>query len=87
MACQSVRVDEPLLVAALMQSCVTVLVARASKLPARPVGQPALVGEIIAGLVLGPFLLERCSRDWPPRFSRAIPPTQLHVLSLAGSCR
>jgi Kef-type K+ transport system membrane component KefB len=54
--------DAPLetkIVAILIQLSVIILAARAAALIARKLGQPAVVGEILAGLVLGPSLLGR----------------------------
>jgi Kef-type K+ transport system membrane component KefB len=53
----SVHVTESLLFSILLQLIVMILAARAGNAVARRFGQPGVVGEIVAGLMLGPSLL------------------------------
>lgn len=59
---------ESLLGAALLQMAVILAAARLGAVAARRVGQPEVVGEFLAGLVLGPSVLGR----WLPDIHRAI---------------
>jgi Kef-type K+ transport system membrane component KefB len=52
----SVHATESLLFSTLLQIIVMVLAARAGNVVARKFGQPGVIGEIVAGLVLGPSL-------------------------------
>lgn len=53
----SVHADEQLLFSILVQLVVMIAAARIMNIAARAAGQPGAVGEIVAGLVLGPSLL------------------------------
>ena len=64
---------EAILAATLLQSIVIILVARGAARLARRFGQPGAVGEIIAGLLLG------------PSFLGALVPGMSHALFTAGS--
>lgn len=67
---------EELLIPILIQLAVIITVARLFALIGRRLGQPAAVGEIVAGLVLGPSVLQRLAPDlWAALFQ----PGLLHV--------
>ncbi len=55
---------EHLMLAVLLQLAVIIAVARAAGVLARRVGQPTAVGEIIAGLLLGPSLFGWVAPEW-----------------------
>jgi Kef-type K+ transport system membrane component KefB len=55
---------ETRIVAVLIQISVIILAARVAAQIARRIGQPAVVGEILAGLLLGPSLLGRKQFSW-----------------------
>jgi Kef-type K+ transport system membrane component KefB len=80
----SVHQTEDLLFSILIQLIVMILAARAMNGVARKLGQPGVVGEIIAGLMLGPSLLGH----FFPQFSTAlfgehVPPT-IPIISQIG---
>lgn len=56
-------VEEKLLIV-LIQLCVIIVAARAGAILFRKIGQPAVVGEIAAGLVLGPSLLGKFAHEF-----------------------
>ena len=62
---------EGTLAATLLQLIVIVLVARGANLWLRRIGQPGAVGEILAGLMLGPSLLGALFPDLSDRVFRA----------------
>lgn len=70
----------PLAVFAL-QLAVIALCARLAARAGRPLLQPPVVGEMIAGILLGPSLLGRL---WPAAEAALFPPESLHWLALAG---
>ena len=77
--------DAPLeakIVAVLIQLSVIILAARAAALLAKKLGQPAVVGEIIAGLVLGPSLLGRKQFFFHPYWQKLFHPTDPALTSL-----
>lgn len=65
----------------LVQLAVIVLCARLAARAARPLLQPPVVGEMIAGILLGPSLLGLL---WPAASAALFPRESLHWLSLAG---
>jgi Kef-type K+ transport system membrane component KefB len=54
----------------LAQLVVILLAARVAGALVRPLGQPPVIGEMIAGLALGPSVLERWPQAPSPRSSR-----------------
>jgi Kef-type K+ transport system membrane component KefB len=69
-----------------VQLILIVLVARICGLVARKVGQPAVIGEMFAGILLGPSLLGWL---WPGAFNFIFPATSLgtlRLLSQIGVC-
>ena len=64
-----------------LQLAVIALCARLVARAGRPMLQPAVVGEMIAGILLGPSLLGRL---WPGAFAALFPRASLHWLALAG---
>jgi Kef-type K+ transport system membrane component KefB len=69
-----------------VQLILVVVVARVCGGLARKVGQPAVVGEMIAGILLGPSLVGWL---WPGFFQMVFPPTSLgtlRMLSQIGVC-
>jgi Kef-type K+ transport system membrane component KefB len=65
----------------LIQVCVILAAARLCAFLIRRVGQPAVVGEILAGILLGPSLLGAIS---PGALDALFPPASLPALSLFG---
>ena len=49
----------------LLDLAIIIIAARALGSVARRLGQPSVVGEIIAGIVMGPTVLGRINGDWP----------------------
>src|SRR5450432_3888396 len=66
----------PLLI---LQSCLIIVAARLVGVLARRVGQPAVIAEVLAGILLGPSLLGRVS---PPLAASLFPKSSLAGLSL-----
>ena len=69
-----------------VQLILIVLAARICGMVARKAGQPAVIGEMVAGILLGPSLLGWC---WPGFFSLVFPPASLgtlRMLSQIGVC-
>jgi Kef-type K+ transport system membrane component KefB len=69
-----------------LQLILIVLVARGCGVAARKVGQPAVIGEMVAGILLGPSLL---GWVWPEAFGFLFPPASLgtlRMLSQIGIC-
>lgn len=70
----------------LVQLILIVLVARVCGSIARQMGQPAVIGEMMAGILLGPSLLGWL---WPSAFEFVFPPASLgtlRILSQIGVC-
>lgn len=80
----SVHVTEELLFSVLLQLIVMIGAARAMHLVARRLGQPGAVGEIVAGLMLGPSLLGRIAPDLSLSLFGAKPAESITVLSQVG---
>ena len=80
----SVHVAEQLLFSVLLQLIVMIGAARAMHLVARRLGQPGAVGEIVAGLMLGPSLLGRIAPDLSLSLFGARPAESITVLSQVG---
>ena len=66
----------PLLI---LQICVIIVAARLIGMLARRLGQPAVIAEVIAGILLGPSLFGRVS---PDAFQGLFPKASLPALSL-----
>jgi len=69
-----------------VQLILVLLVARLCGVVARRIGQPAVIGEMIAGILLGPSLL---GWVWPGAFNFIFPPASmvsLRMLSQIGVC-
>jgi len=66
----------PLLI---LQICVIIVAARLIGMLARRLGQPAVIAEVIAGILLGPSLF---GRVWPEAFQGLFPKASLPALSL-----
>src|SRR5882724_9659495 len=64
-----------------LQACVIIAAARGVGTVARRVGQPAVIAEVIAGILLGPSLLGRVS---PALFESLFPKSSLPGLSLVS---
>lgn len=76
--------DADVMLHILVALSVIIAVARAGGMLFRLLGQPAVVGEIISGIMLGPSLL---GRVWPAAFAYILPPTVapfLDVLAQLG---
>ena len=80
----SVHATEELLFSVLLQLIVMIGAARAMHLVARRLGQPGAVGEIVAGLMLGPSLLGRIAPDLSLSLFGAKPAESITVLSQVG---
>lgn len=63
------------------QILVVLIAARAAGYAARRIGQPRVVGELLAGVALGPTLL---GRVWPGGFEWLFPPSQRQAGLLLG---
>jgi len=84
MGTSSVHATEALLFFTLLQLAVIVLAARLGGALAQRVGQAAVVGEILTGVVLGPSLF---GAAFPQTFEwvfRSTPPEPLNILSQVG---
>jgi Kef-type K+ transport system membrane component KefB len=67
----------------LLDLVIIIAAARIMGAAARRLGQPAVIGEIIAGVVMGPTLLGRLDADWPARlFPKEVPLRSLADLGL-----
>jgi Kef-type K+ transport system membrane component KefB len=64
-----------------LQACIIIAAARGIGMLARRVGQPAVIAEVIAGILLGPSLLGRVS---PIAFETLFPKSSLSGLSLVS---
>lgn len=76
--------DADVMLHILVALAVIIAVARAGGMLFRFLGQPAVVGEIVSGIMLGPSLL---GRVWPAAFAYILPPTVapfLDVLAQLG---
>lgn len=80
----SVHATEELLFSVLLQLIVMIGTARAMHLVARRLGQPGAVGEIVAGLMLGPSLLGTIAPDLSLSLFGAKPAEAITVLSQIG---
>ena len=80
----SVHATEALLFSVLLQLIVMIAAARAMHLVARRLGQPGAVGEIVAGLMLGPSLLGRIAPEFSLALFGAKPAESITVLSQVG---
>ena len=80
----SVHATEELLFSVLLQLIVMIGAARAMHLLARRLGQPGAVGEIVAGLMLGPSLLGSIAPDLSLALFGAKPAESITVLSQVG---
>lgn len=80
----SVHQTETLLVATLLQLAVIILAARLAGMGARRVGQSPVVGEIIAGLLLGPSLFGVLAPDLFASIFRGTGREALTILSQVG---
>ena len=80
----SVHATEELLFSVLLQLIVMIAAARAMHLVARRLGQPGAVGEIVAGLMLGPSLLGRISPEFSLSLFGPKPAESITVLSQVG---
>lgn len=80
----SVHATEELLFSVLLQLIVMIGAARAMHLVARRLGQPGAVGEIVAGLMLGPSLLGKVAPDLSIALFGAKPAESITVLSQIG---
>ncbi|MEU2061853.1 cation:proton antiporter [Streptomyces sp. NPDC013455] len=75
-----------LLLAVTAALCVIVLAARMFGRLATRVGQPAVVGEMLSGIVLGPTVLGALAPDFSGYvFSASVKPT-LYVIAMVGLC-
>lgn len=63
----------------LLQVTVTLAAAKALSIAARRIGQPSVIGEIVAGIALGPTLFGHIS---PGLFQSVFPPSSLGALKL-----
>jgi Kef-type K+ transport system membrane component KefB len=63
--CNNCVVSEQVALYLLIDMAIIIVMARLFGLGARRLGQPAVIGEILAGIVLGPTLLGRISSDLP----------------------
>src|ERR1700742_3948122 len=77
----SINQTEDLLFTVLVQLIVMILAARLLHTLARRLGQPGVVGEIIAGLLLGPSLLGHFFPQFSVRVFGARPATPILILS------
>src|SRR3712207_9422327 len=67
----------------LIDLTIIILAARAFGWAARRVGQPAVIGEIVAGILLGPTVLGRIDADLPGEiFPREVPLRSIADLGL-----
>lgn len=71
-AATSPEAVERQVVAVLLQLAVIMVAARVFAALARRVGQPAVVGEIVAGLILGPSLFSHIPIDWVQNVWRGV---------------
>ncbi|MBS0400531.1 MAG: cation:proton antiporter, partial [Proteobacteria bacterium] len=83
-ATTAVHHTESLLFATLVQLTVIVLAGRAGGMLARRYGQSSAVGEMVAGIVLGPSLLGLVAPQVFDFVFRSSPPEPLQILSNLG---
>jgi Kef-type K+ transport system membrane component KefB len=83
-AASSVHALEHNLFFVLIQLVIIVLVARIAGQLARNVGQPRAVGEMIAGLVLGPSLLGHLFPAASQFLFKSVPPLPISIISQIG---
>src|SRR5690242_7525948 len=70
---------ENVLLYLLVDLVIIIVAARAAGWVARRLGQPAVIGEIVAGIILGPTVLGRIHTSWPTTLF----PAQVPLKSLA----
>src|SRR5580692_3797630 len=75
---------EDILAATLLQLIVIVLVARGASVWLRRIGQPGAVGEILAGLLLGPSFLGAVFPEWSGFVFGAATAAPIHLISQIG---
>jgi Kef-type K+ transport system membrane component KefB len=68
----------------LLQLCVILATARVLALLLRRLGQPAVIGEMIAGFMLGPIVLGALAPDWHAALFPPASRTSLEALSQVG---
>lgn len=83
-AVTTVHRNESILFAILLQLTVIVLAGRVGSVVARRLNQSSAVGEIVAGLVLGPSLFGLLAPDAFHFVFRSVPPEPLQILSNLG---
>jgi Kef-type K+ transport system membrane component KefB len=80
----SVHATEALLFFTLLQFCVIVAAGRIGGMLAKPLGQAAVVGEVVIGILLGPSLFGWLAPDVFDAVFRSTPPQPLTILSQVG---
>lgn len=80
----NIHQSENLLVSVLIQIIVIILAARFAGAAARKLGQPRAVGEIVAGLLLGPSLLGYLAPDWTAVIFNKEAATPMQMMSQLG---
>ncbi len=80
----SVHSNEDLLFSVLVQLIIMITAARALNIVARRLGQPGAVGEIIAGLMLGPSLLGALAPGFSVQLFGATPAPAITIISQIG---
>ncbi len=80
----SVHGTETLLFFTLLQICLIILAARLAGHAARRLGQPRAVGEIVAGLMLGPSLFGTLAPDTFRWLFRSVDAAPLTIISQIG---
>jgi Kef-type K+ transport system membrane component KefB len=80
----STAANEDLLFSVLVQLIIMIAAARALNIVARRLGQPGAVGEIIAGLMLGPSLLGALAPEFSVTLFGATPAPAITIISQIG---
>jgi Kef-type K+ transport system membrane component KefB len=83
-AVSAVQQHEHVLLLTLLELAIIVAAGRLGGIIARRVGQSAAVGEIIAGILLGPSLFGWAAPRWFELVFRSAPPAPLEILSSLG---